>query len=32
MYKTVIGPVTGANHYSDLTKQANVLVNIGYVF
>ncbi len=32
MYKTVIGPVTGAIHYSDLTKQANVLVNIGYVF
>jgi NTE family protein len=32
MYKTVIGPVSAAVHYSDLTKQANFLVNIGYVF
>jgi NTE family protein len=32
MYKTVIGPVSAAVHYSDVTKQANVLVNIGYVF
>jgi hypothetical protein len=32
MYKTVIGPVSAAVHYSDLTKQANLLVNIGYVF
>jgi NTE family protein len=32
MYKTVIGPVSGSIHYSDLTKRANLLVNIGYVF
>jgi NTE family protein len=32
MYKTVIGPVSGSVHYSDITEHANVLINIGYIF
>lgn len=32
IYKTIIGPISGSFHYSDLTEKVDFLVNIGFVF
>lgn len=32
IYKTVIGPISGSFHYSNLTEKVDFLVNIGFVF
>lgn len=32
IYKTIIGPISGSFHYSDLTEKVDFLINIGFVF
>lgn len=32
IYKTIIGPISGSLHYSNLTEKVDFLVNIGFVF